>query len=363
MTLDKHIIINKLLNNPNPEYTLWEEAHDIVANRLLSKDELISRYGILTETAYNLLLRYDNYRSACMFPPIESYGDINNPPYSVLGNIDVIPIGITESASKTGLIAAILSVGYGTYLRHTEEGWNYGGTAYAEYLVNSIRSNKLYYDTCMGDLFVVNAKFITTNNKNQGISFIDYPGERLYDFIEEPYQDKIINDFSQILFNNNKKIILIGFNPNLKHWNDNGGLVSADVHMTQDELLSEVVSTIFQIPEFIKNVISIHVIISGYDKCAKGINDENINMLYKRLKFISVLNKILATCVLNYSNSEKVDIYPFSLGRFMIGGTYSFNQKYALQLLNVLRTDIESYLNRSDSHNSFKNRIFRWFNS
>lgn len=172
-----------------------------------------------------------------------------------------------------------------------------------------------------------------------------------------PSLDKILN-------NPNKKIIFLTLDPtNLKNI-----LIAPatedteDLWVNQSDILSCVISHFKNNPSFMRNVIGFHTILSKSDTWLKSSLSTSIEQAINTVNASGLLLQIQQLCNvynINKHLNENIDPIPFSIGKFMMGDTYEFDNNDAKKLLQLIKKDIVA----SESRSSILSRLKDYFNN
>lgn len=322
-------------------------VYDYISSGLLSYDELVVENHLLTDEAYNQILRYPTFSSQIDNLPESAF----EKSISRTGNVDVILLGIPGSGGKTCLMASLM-----TLLKQEDfvlRNGN-GGEAYAKYLANIINNNFLppktdccYVQVVETDLFVGNYPY--------GVSIIEFAGEQYRDMvsIEDGFaSDDLGPTLSYILGNNNPKILFWAIDPTINHEMciDDGSFTS--IH--QDDVFRVVAARLQKDSSFCNKVMGIHVVVTKSDKWERRYTVEDVINEYGYREGLSILNTICHDHrIMDYQNNT-VDVIPFSIGKFMIGRTYKFDNRDAKRILEIIREDISDYRKTSRTISRFK---------
>lgn len=364
--INKNEIVNSIRDN---YFTCNREcAHDYIKTGLFTEDELVNKFGLLTARAYNHLLKYPRLYDEQEPLPISS---LDNPINNVIkGNVDVLFFGVSGSGGKTCLMASLMSlVGESTDFLYQEFYNNKEcDNTYGQYLADYLNTNRLPPATDSCYVQIINT-LIKCDSKYQGVSFIEFAGEQVVGLagnsIEDGMMDgQIAPSLIKILNNPNKKIIFLTLDPtNLKNIliapaTEN----SEDLWANQSDVLSCVISHFKNNPSFMCNVIGFHTILSKSDTWLKGSLNSSIEQAVKSSDAGGLLLQIQQLCHtynINQHLNENINPIPFSIGRFMMGDTYEFDNSDAKKLLQLIKKDIIV----SESQRSILSRLKDYFNN
>lgn len=321
----------------NPCKYFREDIYHFIDSGIFSYDELVVENHLLTEEAYNQILRYPTFRSQEGLPPFPLCN-----PISRTGNVDILFLGVPGSGGKTSLMASLMSLINNEDFVLNE---NDGAALYAKYLSDCMNSNFLPSRTGYSDIYVVDTD-LYDGHANQGVSIIEFAGEKFRDmaFVEDSFASEDLGPtLSSILKNDNPKILFWAIDPTYHEYIvlDDG---TTDYNIDQAEMFKRVSELLYKDNSFCKKIIGIHVVVTKSDKWGRRypLNEPPVNVFGYR-EGIAMLNTICHDHkIMDYHNNT-VDIIPFSIGKFMIGGTYKFDNKDAKRILEVIRNDISNY--------------------
>lgn len=361
---------NEIANTIRDNYFTCDRkcAHDYIKTGLFTEDELVNKFGLLTARAYNHILKYPRLYDEQEPLPILS---LDNPTHNIIiGNVDVLFFGVCGSGGKTCLMASLMSlIGESSDFLYQEYNGNKEcDNAYGSYLAEYMKTNRLppATDTCC--IQVVNT-FIKCSSKYKGVSFIEFAGEQVAGLAGNSKKEgmtdgSLIPSLVKILNNRNKKIIFLTLDPtNLKDiqivqpTEDKEGLA-----VYQSDVLSCVISHFKNNPTFMHNVIGFHTILSKSDTWLKGSLSTSIEQAINAIDANGLLLQIQQLCEvykINKQLNEYTDLIPFSIGRFMMGDTYEFDNSDARKLLQLIKKDIMV----SESERSILSRLKDYFNN
>ena len=186
-----------------------------------------------------------------------------------------------------------------------------------------------------------------------GVSFVEFAGEKVAEMAGNDSGDGFsaygfkANDSSSIehIFkNDNKKILFFSIDPtNLKSIQ-----IYRDEDWVSQDALFLMLTKLLGIDEcFCRKVIGIHIIVTKKDCWEDEIKTHHtlMDLLYGQgyYAFISSLNTVCNQYGIMKRNQNSVDIISFSIGKFMIGGTYKFDNTDAKKILEIIRKDIYDY--------------------
>ena len=358
--MDKYEVVKSIQEDYFKYNREW--AYDYIESGYFTKDELVDKFGLLTARAYDHILKYPCIRNEQEYMPICPMNPENN---IIKGNIDVLFFGVCGSGGKTCLMASLMSlVGESADFLYQEFYNNKEcDNAYGQYLADYPKSNRLPCATAMSYIQVVNT-LIKINSKYKGVNFIEFPGEHVHELAVNSREEgmsggDIPHSLIKILNNQNKKIIFLTIDPT---HNKPIPLGDIDHYATPSVALSCVISHFKNNRAFMRNVIGFHTIISKSDRWLKGSLSSSIEQAVKLSDASGLLLQIQELCDTYNVNKHlggNVGPIPFSIGRFMMGDTYEFDNGDAKKLLQLIKQDIEAY----ESRRSVLSRLASYFNN
>lgn len=111
-----------------------------------------------------------------------------------------------------------------------------------------------------------------------------------------------------------------------------------------------------------RNVIGFHTILSKSDTWLKSSLSTSIEQAINTVNASGLLLQIQQLCNvynINKHLNENIDPIPFSIGKFMMGDTYEFDNNDAKKLLQLIKKDIVA----SESRSSILSRLKDYFNN
>lgn len=333
--------------------------YDYISNNALTMSDLVSNTNVLTNRAYRHIKCYPRLIDEQKPLPIYSidYPEIIN------GNVDVLFFGVSGSGGKTCLMASIMSlVGESTDFLYQEQYNNKEcDNIYGQYLADYLKTNILPPATDQYYIQVVNT-LIKCNGNYKGTSFIEFAGEQVASLAGNSSKEGLLDGgispcLIKILNNQNRKIIFVTLDPtNLKHINIEER--TENLWVNQSGVLSRVISHFKNAPQFMSKVIGFHTIVSKSDTWLKGSYSTSIHNAIEQMEARGLLLQIEQLCK-KYNINNNIDPIPFSIGKFMVGNTYEFDNSDAKKLLQIIKNDIE----KSENHRSILSRLRDYFNS
>lgn len=365
----------------NPMKYRREEMFHLISNGVLTEQDLVSNFNILTERAYSHILHYPSLLDEQRELPISELLY----PQSEEGNIDVYFFGVSgvgKSCVLAGLMAQSGRLGFSFDPRGSG-----GGGIYAMELRNYARTSRLppakdqeYIQLIDCDFFYPERRYLDDNGwfdvvekqRCQKFSFIEMSGIKLAD-ISKKKGHLSLNDLgigaTQLLSNDNNKVIFfvidttnekkIEFSDGSNHW------------VMQSDILNCVSSLLSKDRSLMKKVEAIHVILTKSDTLGDCINRDVILEALNSQGYRAVIEDINGICEqynINRTTGFHVGLYPFSIGKFMPGDVYVFDDTDSEKILRAIRgVNLRPKPNINNSKwSKFKQNLYyymsEWFN-
>lgn len=348
-----------------------EKAYDCISSGLFTEYELVSKYKLLTRRAFQHICKYPTSIDELDELPILH----NEPSDNIIpGNIDVLFFGVCGSGGKTCLLASLMSLvrDSSDFLYQEYHNNKECDNSYGPYLAKYMKTNRRPPRTSSNEIQVVNT-LLKCDGKYQGISFIEFAGEQVHGLagnnLEVGMLDGNISPALSKIFNNsNKKIIFFALDPtNLKNiqicepTDDDCGL-----WVNQSDVLSCVISQMKNNPLFMGNIIGFHNVITKSDiwlhgslnsSIKRAIDLSDANGLFLQINELSKMYKLNP-----HINGNTVPL-PFTIGKFMMGDTYEFDDSDARKILKIIEEDINAYNKRKSKLKSLGLKLNKFFNS
>lgn len=341
-----------------PNYFCRDEIYEYITNGIFTYDELVIKEKLLSKDAYNHIRKYPRQMDEQTNMPVVP---IDKKPHSKEGNTDILFIGTCGSGGKTCLMASIMALLNKTDFKLSSVG-NFDNS-YAEYLADYMKSNRLPPATDRSYVQVVNT-LLNAEGKEFGVSFIEFAGEQILDMVGNAKEEgfsPLYPDIGNIFKNNNRKILFLSIDPTSTKPCQIGG--DSDFWVYQSDIYEMLVSLLKYDCRFCNNIIGIHLLITKSDLWLK---EPALNTTLKELLFrygYRVAWENLCDLCKKNEILQKRDYVPsisaFSIGKFMIGDTYSFEDRDARKIKNLICDDLSNYYNKD----SFKDKFKRFFNS
>ncbi len=352
----KKDLLKDMKRNPCGYYR--EVVHDFIRSGVLSYDELVVKEKLLSKEAFNHIRKYphlfDEQTSLPIVKPLKI-------PYSKQGNTDIIFVGVSGSGGKTCLMASLMALlNQRDFLLSTDKDFD---NLYAAYLADYMKANRLPPATDQSYVQVVNT-LLKVKRREFGVSFIEYAGEQVADMAGNTKDEgfaPITPDIGGIFKNNNRKILFLAIDPTNNKTLQVG--CDSEFWVYQSDVYEMLVSLLNKDRRFRETIIGIHIVITKKDLWGKEL-PYNSNL--KDFLFLNgyrvVWENLCDLCKKNeimQDNNYEPSISAFSIGKFMIGDTYSFDDRDARKIKDLICDDLSNHVER----NSFKGKFRQLFNS
>ncbi len=362
-TIDKARFLAKIRNNPQ-KYSR-EDAYEYICQGVFSKEELVDIYGVLTPSALNRILFYPHIKDEQTPLPLSP---LNMEEQMISGDIDVLFWGVPGSGGKTSFLASLMTlVGHSESFIYRHD--SIDKNIYGHYLSDYLSNNRILPATDQHYIQIVNT-LLKHNETFNGVSFVEFAGEQVAAVAGNNVNDGlrgggICPGLIKILCNNNKKILFFCYDPtNLKDLLI--GEYESFQHIGQSDLLSCVVSLMHRDSKFMKNVIAIHLIVTKSDVWFNHSLERSISSIVDEGGcgglFLQI-DKLAKDYGINKHLNYKVDPIPFSIGKFMMGDTYEFDNSDAKKILKIIEEDISAYNRGKSKLESLGLKLNKFFNS
>lgn len=337
LELDKYDIIKAVrLDSSRCSRT---EAYHYISTGLFTKYELVEKYRLLTNNAYQHILTYSERRFET--EPLPDY-TLEPENQIISGNVDVLFFGVCGSGGKTCLMASIMTLigDSPDFLYQEYVGSEECNNSYGAYLAKYMDTNILPPRTDSYYINVVNT-LINNNNKTKGVSFVEFAGEELHALAFDG-EAALSPSLVKILNNGNKKILFFTLDPTLSKDIFSDGFRR---RLNQANVLSSVISYMDNKRDFINNVVGLHLIVSKSDRWLHDSMERSLNDIVNKCdagQLFLQIKQLVEKYNINSCVQNRVDPIPFSIGKFMMGGTYEFDTKDALKVFQIIKDDLES---------------------
>lgn len=340
----------------NPMKYSREDMFRIIYDRILTEQDLVVDSDILSKRAYDHILRYPKLSDEQRQLPISKLSN----PQSVEGNVDVFFFGVTGSG-KSCVLASMLAQTIYNGFTFNPRGKGGGGN-YALELRNYARLNRIPPTTSSRYIQIIDCELMIDYTLNKIHKDSDGPffpwwenvfedknikHSRKLSFIEMPGINKNpidLNDLGigamELLMNNNNKVLFFIIDPvNTKQIQLDNNLNHC---ILQSGTLSCVSSLLSRNKSLMKKVVAIHIILAKSDSIGDSIGGDNIKNLIVSQGYINAIEELRGICEsynINKQTGYHVGVYPFSIGKFMPGDVYEFDDSDSLKILRVINND------------------------
>jgi len=359
---EKAQLLADIRNNPH-NYSR-EAAYEYINRGVFSKEELVDIYRILTPSALNHILAYPKICNEQTPLPLSP---LNIDEQIIGGDVDVLFWGISGSGGKTFLLASLMTLvgrSKSFIYRHNSIDKN----IYGHYLSEYLNDNCILPATDQCYIQIVNT-LLKNNGTCDGVSFVEFAGEQVCAVADNNANDGLREGLSpsliKILCNNNKKILFLCYDPTNKK-DIQIGTYGSFQYINQSDLLSCVVSLMHRDSKFMKNVIAIHLVVTKSDVWLKQSLGRSISSIVKEGQcgglFLQI-EKLAKDYGINKHLNYNVEPIPFSIGKFMMGDTYKFDNSDAKKILKLIEEDIATYNKNKSTLKKMRLWLNQFFNS
>ncbi|MBR1449351.1 MAG: hypothetical protein IJ588_11485 [Prevotella sp.] len=214
---------------------------------------------------------------------------------------------------------------------------------------------------------------ITEGNKKHLLNLVEMSGEDFAFKIADNENGKISfedmgNGATRLLCNNNRKVFFIIVDPtarvvafnHLVESEEGSYLIRKNVN--QRVILKRMVDLLKQ-PEnkdILKKVEAINIIVTKSDTLGSEEERDQKALQHFRDNYENIIAPLTALCRefdINRDNGGRPKLYTFSLGQFYVGGIYKYSDRDAMKLVQVLRSNTETF-----SSGGFGDKLKKVFN-
>lgn len=244
--------------------------------------------------------------------------------------------------------------------------FNYRGTcgSYLRYLRHTIDTCSFPDSSNTQYIQLIEASFRNVRGQTFPISLIEMSGEKFVEF----YQKENPKGFSDlgpgtesILNNNNRKVVFLFIDSkdlyNTSHSNQN-----SSSYIRNCDVLSKLVSLFACYPSFLKKVNSIDIVLTKSDLCRDYLTFDYLQDRLLEHGYGSLIHTLKGICQeysINTTVGYQVGIYPFSVGKFMPGDLYEFDETDSLRILRLIQSHISFPIPKT----KWTDLIKEWLNS
>lgn len=318
----------------NPSDYHRETMHEIITTNMLSREDLVDKYAVLTDRAYEHIKRYPHLNDEQRPLPISR---VENP-HIKDGSLDVIFWGL-PGTGITCLLSGLLGLKGQLGFNFDYPGLSCGGKLAME-LRNYSRSSMLPPHIKDAYIQVIETQLSDENGFPRTISLIKMPGEKLSDFslMDRPM---CWDDFGpgavKLLSNDNKKALFFVIDPSneKKMVLDNGRPIATK----QSDVFKSVLSVLQTSNKIMRRIDVIYFILTKVDTLGDVVDQNIIQERLNKQGYTECIKYTKDICLkygINRQVGCGVGLYPFSLGKFMPGDVYEYDETYSLKILRSL---------------------------
>ena len=334
LSLKKELLVDLIRR---PCYYSRGDMYSYISNGVLTYDDLVVKSKVLDDTAYKHIKIYPSLTDEVgrlPYSPIEVEMPKSN-------NTDVYSFGTCGSGGKTSLLAAIMTLfDNKNFVLHESY-----GAGYARYLSDCMFRNALPPATDQDYIQVINTS-LQSENAWHGVSFIEFSGEQAQDIAEDDdpmfVSCNIGPNLMKLMNNTNKKILLFAIDPSFtkKMFSRSGfflGLFQSDVaelwaiRLKKDK-------------EFCKKIVAIKIVVTKKDIWNIHSSQQAINKITEsgyKVFYDTIVDICHEYKIMEYNNFMP-EVIPFSIGKFMPGDLYNFDDSDAKILLDSIKRDLDN---------------------
>lgn len=342
----------------NPCHYSRETMYEYISSGEFDYNDLVVNGLVLSDYAFSWILRYPNLCEE------QKKLDVSNAEYlsSKEGNLDILLFGIPGVGRRT-MLAGLVNSGIAFNLGLSLE-CRGACDSYLVDLCNTIKTGRLPDSTNTPYIQIIEASFSNERGQKSPFSLIEMSGEKLVEF----YQKENPKGFADlgpgaegILNNNNRKVILLFVDSKeLRDTSHNEGNSMSYIHNC--DVLSKLVSLFACNPSFLKKVTSIHIVLTKSDLWYDIWNASMVQDKLEEYGYSSVIETLKNLCQeyhINITTDHKVGVFPFSVGKFMPGDLYEFDETDSLKILRI----IKSYVPFPVPKPKWTDKLKIWLNS
>lgn len=368
-----------ITNNPNfPFIDRVKEQYEAKRNAVLSdmrihpekcgrsELDMYIKSGILTReelVAAGIIPPQDSNFNPDILPNLEQFSA--NPNYEAKeGSTDIYLFGVPGTGKTCLLMGLTGAAGRGYTINFREKGGPYA-SALQQYVQAGVTPESTpgkYVTTIRSVIEEIHKSGQKNVVLNHHVNFVEMSGEEFAHKIANNPDDNSIkftdmgDGTKQLLRNSNRKVFFIIIDPTVENIkftfkkyekDENGNVIGirpVTEYINQLACINKFVN-LFEADEnkeFMKRVDAIHFIVTKADTF--GDDDERRKEQARDLmmnKYENPVRELIGYCRrtkrVNYATDFCPMVYPFSLGRFYVGGSFTYNNKSTLNIINVIR--------------------------
>lgn len=312
-----------------------DQIFDLIDSKTLTRKELVLVSGVLTDRAYDHILQFPTLLSEQRALPLSK---LENPVSDDI-NTDIIFFGI-KGSGKTCVLSALMYLQGKKGFKYNPKGKGGGGN-YAMELQRYASDSMLPPATDSGMVQVIDASITDEKNRVHPVAFIEMSGEKTAQFAlmdNATDLDDLGPGAAGILGNNNKKLIFFVIDP----VNDKEvTLGSSNISIKQSSVLDCITALLANHSQLMRKVQAMHIIVTKSDTLGDQVTPDAIQQMIDGQGYSVVLGNLRELCQkyphINTLTNHEVGIFPFRVGKFMPGDTYTFDPTDAVNIMGVIR--------------------------
>lgn len=340
-----------------PSYYSREDMYSYISNGVLTYDDLVVNSNILKEEGFNHIIKYPHLRDEseqCPNCPLEVEMPIS-------GNTDVLPFGTCGSGGKTSLLASLMTLfNNKEFVLHESL-----GAVYARFLSRHMFANSLPPATCVSCIQVISTS-LRGNNAWHGVSFVEFSGEKAIDIAGDD-ETMFVScnagvDCFKLLNNANRKILLFAIdlssNNKFQLYYSNEG---DSQYVFQSDIAELWAYRLKKDKEFCKKIVAIKIVVTKKDIWNIHSSQQAINTITEngyKVFYDTIVDICHEFKIMPYNNFMP-EVIPFSIGKFMPGNVYNFDDSDAKILLDSIRRDLDNNHKKKGIVNKIR-KIFKY---
>lgn len=313
-----------------------EEMYSYISSGALTIKDLVDDNGILTDRSFSQIKRYPRLQDEQREVPVS----VSKNPHSEDGNADIYIFGL-PGCGKSCLLAGMLSLTGHLGFSFDPKGPG-GAGAYALKLRNYARCNMLPPSTHQTCIQVIDAEITNLRSDICNLSLIEMPSENMYQ-LACPREDKNLEDLgpgaSALLQNDNYKLLFFIIDPqNEMSFPIEKG--DGQSFFDQKTVIKSFFALLSKYPNVLRKVRGLNFILTKSDSLDDSLNENIIKSYLDDHGYSDVFKSMRDFCIrfdININIGFNVGIYPFSIGKFMPGEVYTFDETDSLKILRVIQ--------------------------
>lgn len=343
LSLKKELLVDLIRR---PCYYSREDMYSYISKGVLTYDDLVVKSKVLDDTAYKHIKIYPSLRDeigSLPYSPIEVEMPKSN-------NTDVYSFGMCGSGGKTSLLAAIMTLfDNKNFVLHESY-----GAGYARYLSDCMFRNALPPATDTSYIQVINTS-LQSENAWHGVSFVEFSGEKAIEIAGDDetmfVSRNIGEDHFKLLNNTNRKILLFAIDLSNKKQLKLYYYDEVDSqYVFQSDIAELWAIRLKKDKEFCKKIVAIKIVVTKKDIWNICSSQQAINTIIEngyKVFYDTIVDICHEHKIMEYNNFMP-EVIPFSIGKFMPGDLYNFDDSDARILLDSIRRDLDyHYANKS----------------